>query len=390
MSFNTLSYGPAEAEEIISRVTIPGEFLHTPSEEIRSRDLERELRRKTALELHYVTLAEYHKVKRIPRGLRVSLRPTLFQDKPDFCQKFESILNKCSMDIIILTIEYLHKELSTIEEQITSIQQQLSSTLTTDKFDFILQRKPTRPLRNSDPNFKSANGLNSYATLKIIIVNRFTDGGIQIISRKEEVIAVATLRRHQVPKANLTEAGAKYKKPTRRGRRQYNLRGLTDTHTISGRENQIVYNISSYNLSPTEYNVLQKGLSFCPTPSFNGFTLDQELHRFFRSLRLKAHFNSNPAEERITDVIDPSLSTTAFQLKQLGLRIPSNYNPPRVYHPIETYISLVKRDVESDLKSIQKGSMRIHRNLSVIEKEALRSLQENKRIIIKPADKGAL
>ncbi|CAJ0966487.1 unnamed protein product, partial [Ranitomeya imitator] len=201
-------------------------------------------------------------------------------------------------------------------------------------------------------------------------------------------------------------------------------------------DNQIVYNISSYNLSPSEYNVLQKGLSFCPTPSFNGFTLDQELHRFFRSLRLKVHFGNNPVEEMTTGVDNSNQFTTAFHLKQLGLRVPSNYNPPRVYHPIEiqkpcallekngarsiqgpkrllgtttikialkasvecwvlflyhpieTYISLVKRDVESDLKSIRKGSMRIHRNLSVIEKEALRSLQENKRIIIKPADKG--
>ncbi|CAJ0946012.1 unnamed protein product [Ranitomeya imitator] len=275
MSFNTLSYGPAEAEEIISRVTIPGEFLHTPSEEIRSRDLERELRRKTALELHYVTLAEYHKVKRIPRGLRVSLRPTLFQDRPDFCQKFESILNKCSMDIIILTIEHLHKELSTVEAQVTSIQQQLSSTLTPDKFDLILQKT-----NKTIEEFRS-----------------------QLQERKRSKF----------------------------------LRDAEDYH---------------------------------------------------REQVLKVHFNSNPTEERTADVNNSSQSVTSFQLKQLGLRVSSNYNPPRTYHPVETYISLVKRDVEADLKSIQKGSIRIHRNLSVIEKDALRNLKENKRIVIKPADKG--
>ncbi|CAJ0948250.1 unnamed protein product, partial [Ranitomeya imitator] len=153
MSFNTLSYGQAEANEIISNVKIPGEFLHTPAEEIRSRDWERELRKKTALELHYVTLAEYHKVKRIPRGLRVSLRPTLFQDKPDYCLKFEGILNKCSMDVILLTIEYLQKEksfiifffllypvISEMDKQIEVIQQQLSSTVASDKFDSLKQK----------------------------------------------------------------------------------------------------------------------------------------------------------------------------------------------------------------------------------------------------------
>ncbi|CAJ0964160.1 unnamed protein product [Ranitomeya imitator] len=135
MAFNTLSYGQVEADEIISRVNIPGEFLHTPVEEIRTRDWERELRKKTALELHYVTLAEYHKVKRIPRGLRVSLRPTLFSDKPDFCLKFEGILNKCSMDIMILTIEYLQKEISEVEKQLEVTHQQLRDTLSTEKFD---------------------------------------------------------------------------------------------------------------------------------------------------------------------------------------------------------------------------------------------------------------
>ncbi|CAJ0944428.1 unnamed protein product [Ranitomeya imitator] len=130
----------AEVDEIMSHVKIPGEFLHTPAEEIRSRDWERELRKKTSLELHYVTLAEYHKVKRIPRGLRVSLRPTLFQDKSDYCVKFEGILNKCSMDIIILTIEYLQREITEVDKQIEGIQQQLSSTLASDKFDTLKQK----------------------------------------------------------------------------------------------------------------------------------------------------------------------------------------------------------------------------------------------------------
>ncbi|CAJ0926331.1 unnamed protein product [Ranitomeya imitator] len=93
-----------------------------------------------------------------------------------------------------------------------------------------------------------------------------------------------------------------------------------------------------------KYNVLQKGLSFCPTPSFNGFTLDQELHRFFRSLRLKAHFSGSPIKEQVADTSSSSQSEIPFQLKQLGLRVPKI--------------------------------------------DALRSLKENKRIVIKPADKG--
>ncbi|CAJ0956798.1 unnamed protein product [Ranitomeya imitator] len=104
---------------------------------MKTRDLERVWRRKTALQLHYVTLTEYHKVQRIPRGLRVSLRPTLFSEKDYFCDKFEAILNKCSLDLILLTVDYLHKEIPIIDTEIGNIEQQLRNTLSQDEFNKI-------------------------------------------------------------------------------------------------------------------------------------------------------------------------------------------------------------------------------------------------------------
>ncbi|CAJ0953951.1 unnamed protein product [Ranitomeya imitator] len=130
MSFSTLSYNQEEASTIISQITTPGTFLHTPSEELRTRDFEKDLKRFTALDLHSITLAEYHRVQRIPRGLRVPLRPTLFQDNTEYCGKFESILNKCSMDLIILTIDFLQKEITELKKKISSTEQQLKSTST--------------------------------------------------------------------------------------------------------------------------------------------------------------------------------------------------------------------------------------------------------------------
>ncbi|OCT84276.1 hypothetical protein XELAEV_18022430mg, partial [Xenopus laevis] len=102
------------------------EFLHTPHPETRRRDLERALKRSVALELHSCTLAEYHGLKHIPRGLRVHLCPTLFSENSEFCKKFEGILNKCSLDIITITIEYIQKELVTVSEQVSTIEAQLT------------------------------------------------------------------------------------------------------------------------------------------------------------------------------------------------------------------------------------------------------------------------
>ncbi|XP_069619972.1 uncharacterized protein [Ranitomeya imitator] len=117
-----------------SLVTTPGTFLHTPSEEIWIRDFERDLRRLTALGLHSMILAEYHKVQRIPRGLRVPLRPTLFQENTDYCVKFESILNKYSMDLIVLTIDFLQKEIMELKTKISTSEQQLTDTTSPEDF----------------------------------------------------------------------------------------------------------------------------------------------------------------------------------------------------------------------------------------------------------------
>ncbi|KAM4048611.1 uncharacterized protein ACNLHF_011417 [Anomaloglossus baeobatrachus] len=127
--FTTFSYNEEETNNIVSKITSSSNFLSIPSEDIRKRDLEKELRRHTSLELHAITLAEYHRTKRIPRGLRVALRPTLFSENIEFCDRFEAIINKCSMDIIVLTIDFLQKEISLVSNNIRAADEQLKQTL---------------------------------------------------------------------------------------------------------------------------------------------------------------------------------------------------------------------------------------------------------------------
>ncbi|CAJ0933296.1 unnamed protein product [Ranitomeya imitator] len=112
--------------------------------------------------------------------------------------------------------------------------------------------------------------------------------------------------------------------------------------------------------------------------------LDQELHRFFRNVRLKAHFSKIlPASAAL-----PDQSSSTFTLNDLNLRLRSSFQPPHIYHPVETYIEFVKNDVKKVLESIQRGDYHIKHNLTVEEKQALSSLRDNRQIIIKPADKG--
>ncbi|CAJ0966829.1 unnamed protein product [Ranitomeya imitator] len=329
-----LSYNQSEAESILAQVNIPSQFLHTSTDQLKTRDLERIYRRKTALQLHYVTLAEYHKVQRIPRGLRVSLRPTLFSEKMDFCEKFEAILNKCSMDLILLTVDYLHKEIPTIESEIASIESQLRNTMSQDEFNKI-------KTQNDKAMVEFQSQLQERKRLKFIRDSEDYQRGEVYRWTNSETAERRPPRRWNSSFSSGSESdGSRSSFRSHQGRgRGRNSRNRGNRQNPSGTESsttrmqtrsqvsndQLVYNISSHVLSSMELYVLQKGLSFCPTPPFNDFILDQELSRFFRSLRLKVHFSNviSPPTTTVssidTDCTTDNVTDTTLSLRKLNL-----------------------------------------------------------------------
>lgn len=134
------AYDVTSAQNIISKVKLSSEFLQVPAHEFKTRDYERVLRKQIAHELHCSTLSEYYKCSRIPRGLRSHLRPTLFSDNPEFCTKFEGILNKCSSDLILLTVEFLQKALEEQTAKIKTIEEQLIATTPVEEWDKIKEK----------------------------------------------------------------------------------------------------------------------------------------------------------------------------------------------------------------------------------------------------------
>ncbi|CAJ0919665.1 unnamed protein product [Ranitomeya imitator] len=112
--------------------------------------------------------------------------------------------------------------------------------------------------------------------------------------------------------------------------------------------------------------------------------MDMDLQRFYGSLRLKLHFSQiNQVTPSITQF--PSAGITAASL---GLRDKSTYQPPKGSHPLETFIHFVDKSFKNLRKDVDRGLIHYPSNLSVTERQALKSLQQEKDIIIKPADKG--
>lgn len=109
--------------------------------------LEQLKKRETRYNLHGATLSQYWRNKRIPRGLRINKEPTIGRDDEMFCKKWCEILNKCSLDLILLVIEHVNDDLSKTRNEMSDLQKQLSSQYDetqlkaiTDRCDALLEK----------------------------------------------------------------------------------------------------------------------------------------------------------------------------------------------------------------------------------------------------------
>ncbi|CAJ0930657.1 unnamed protein product [Ranitomeya imitator] len=265
---------------------------------------------------------EYHKVQRIPRGLRVSLRPTLFSEKADFCEKFEAILNKCSMDLILLTVDYLHKEIPIIENEIASIESQLRNTMSQEEFNKIKTH-----IDKTMIEFQTQ--LQERKRLKFI--------------RDSDDYQRGELYRCTNKNPETTE-----RRPYRRWNSSYSSGSESDGYRSSFRSYQ--------------------GRGRNPRNRSN-------------------RQNSSAAEPPSTRMQTRSQVSTDLLVYNISSQVLSSMEL-QVYHPVETYISLVKNEVRQKLMDIQQVHHRIRNNMSRAEREAIDSLRSNKKLVIKPADKG--
>lgn len=134
----TLTYSDEDAERILESLKDQGTFLTDSRNKTSTRHLEYLLKKEVNCRLHAVTLAEYYKVRRIPRGLRILLKPMLCKDNEGFLVKWRLILNKCSLDLLLLTINELQKNLDIIQVEITETKAKLKPLSTAEDWKKVL------------------------------------------------------------------------------------------------------------------------------------------------------------------------------------------------------------------------------------------------------------
>lgn len=79
--------------------------------------------------LHALSLADYHRASWIPRGLRIQKAPALYLDNEVFRRKWANILNKRSMDLMVLIIETSNQEIEKWDKEIADMEKQLRELL---------------------------------------------------------------------------------------------------------------------------------------------------------------------------------------------------------------------------------------------------------------------
>lgn len=129
---------------------------------------------------------------------------------------------------------------------------------------------------------------------------------------------------------------------------------------------------SNFQICLAQAQILQKGLTFVPTPSQVPTKQFQEgTDRFIRSLKLKfcyLHFKKSD-----------SGAPQKF-------RVPSSFTPPPGTYPPE--IEELSIRLKQGIRSLNKN-LKIRDNLTREDRKATKELSNNRAIVIKPADKGS-
>ncbi len=151
-----------------------------------------------------------------------------------------------------------------------------------------------------------------------------------------------------------------------------------------------VVNLSDLTLSNAQLSVLSRGLNFCPSPGEPPLAdLFLDLDKFHRQLRRKCFFHKKTPTTSGTQATpsdgNPNCDTqpenSAFEHRKF--RDPSSWDP-RGPPTLETFIKMNEIHLG---KYKPKATKRC--NLSKEEKIALKELETNPNIVIKPADKGS-
>lgn len=158
-----------------------------------------------------------------------------------------------------------------------------------------------------------------------------------------------------------------------------------------------VINLSSYQLTEVQISLLQKGLSYTPTPQYNYFNWVKDVNLFARKLALHKYHTIQDSnrylhrreEEAIETLVQLATEHETGVVNLTGpfsiLKPRSQFTPPfSQYSNIDTFVQMVT----CELRKLRPINPQVFGNLTPGEQSALKSLEDNNDLVWKPSDKG--
>ncbi|CAJ0921621.1 unnamed protein product [Ranitomeya imitator] len=379
MEHGVFKYTSEDEERILGGLGGEAIFLKTPSISELKRKYESDTKRMINLQLHMVTLGQYYKEGKIPRGLRSNIRPNLFQGNTIYCARFVMLSNKYAMDTILLNIEYLQEESKKLQQNTEGVEQKIKALITIEEWDIFKEKveKESEKLRNELEEIKRKKwnrDLEDYEAGHIYPWQRESNKpmwkkkgghGKNRYNDKNKDQQTQEERRQAAP-------------PGTEKKRKKKQTSATETSGQQETGSDLVVNISDKVLTLAQISILSKGLSFSPCSHTDWFNLQMDLERFFRSIKLKEWFQ----DKNILNIEENS----EFNSKSMGLRKHSEFTPM----VNSAVINAFEKAVRGEIEELRNGAISKfkHPNITVEESRALKELVHDGDIIIKPADKG--
>ena len=161
-------------------------------------------------------------------------------------------------------------------------------------------------------------------------------------------------------------------------RNQFSI--LLDEESAQLGEIDNVVNLSEKTFTPQEYDILNKGLNFCPTPGPPDMgEIRRDLDKYHRSLRIQCWLNKKPATLDHNQQIGPY-----SDVKSLKIKSNSTWNPPTGPPNLEYIIA----SNETGLLTTQPKSNYTPANITRSDAKCISDLASDPNIVIKKADKG--
>ncbi|XP_075690371.1 uncharacterized protein LOC142658662 isoform X2 [Rhinoderma darwinii] len=229
----------------------------------------------------------------IPRGLRIQVFPSFSIEEDNFKDKWEILSTTCSRGFMDLLIQSNIATLVGIEKEIDEIQVSLKKDLSNDALDKlnIDLDKEFQKWEQEICSIKTKKFQRDVADFQQGRVFKWRQGRPRTNSRSRSgSISSQTSDEHTGNRWNGEMASNKQDPifPRRNRERQVAKRKTPSPYQRSKKSKNLeVINLSKHTLSDTQCDILNKGLTFSPSNSFDYFTALKDLHLFSRKLILR-------------------------------------------------------------------------------------------------------